>query len=86
MEKGFLFLLWEPITDNYVTPESNCKKGPHMTHTATGARTRHIHRTILDRLRVRSTTNQADVHFHQGPQGEPAPCFDERCPNPRLAV
>jgi hypothetical protein len=58
-----------------------------MNHTATGARTRHMHRTILDRLRVRGTTTQAEeVHFHQGPQGEPAPCFDDRCPNPRLAV
>ena len=25
------------------------------------------------------------VHFHQGPQGRPTPCFDERCPNPRLS-
>ena len=26
----------------------------------------------------------ASVHFHAGPQGLPAPCFDERCPSPRL--
>jgi hypothetical protein len=26
------------------------------------------------------------VHFHQGPQGSPAPCFDMRCPTPRLDV
>jgi hypothetical protein len=26
------------------------------------------------------------VHFHQGPQGGPVPCFDERCPNPRLSL
>jgi hypothetical protein len=26
------------------------------------------------------------VHFHQGPQGQPAPCFDEHCPWPRLSV
>jgi hypothetical protein len=58
-----------------------------MTHTAAGARTRHMHRTILNRLRVRTSPNQAtDVHFHQGPQGQPTPCFDERCPNPRLSI
>jgi hypothetical protein len=46
-----------------------------------------MHRTIRDSLRVRTSPNQAaDVHFHQGPQGQPTPCFDERCPNPRLAV
>ncbi len=27
-----------------------------------------------------------EVHFHQGPQGQPAPCFDTRCANPRLDV
>jgi len=26
------------------------------------------------------------VHFHQGPQGSPAPCFDTRCSAPRLDV
>jgi hypothetical protein len=26
------------------------------------------------------------VHFHQGPAGEPAPCFDEACMRPRLNV
>jgi hypothetical protein len=26
------------------------------------------------------------VHFHQGPQSQPTPCFDERCPNPRLPL
>jgi len=24
------------------------------------------------------------VHFHNGPHGEPAPCYDEQCINPRL--
>jgi hypothetical protein len=28
----------------------------------------------------------AGVHFHQGPQGQPAPCFEDSCPNPRLSV
>jgi hypothetical protein len=26
------------------------------------------------------------VHFHSGPQGKPAACFDEACRNPRLDV
>ena len=26
------------------------------------------------------------VHFHQGPAGEPAPCFDEACTRPRMTV
>jgi hypothetical protein len=26
------------------------------------------------------------VHFHNGPQGEPAVCFDECCDSPRLDV
>ena len=48
---------------------------------------RHLHRTIRDRLRVHTSPSPtADVHFHQGPQGQPMPCFDEHCPNPRLTV
>jgi hypothetical protein len=46
-----------------------------------------MHRTIRDRLRRRpGRTAAPEVHFHQGPQGQPAPCFDERCPNPRLSI
>jgi hypothetical protein len=44
-----------------------------------------IHRTIRDRLRG-LTVRDEGVHFHQGPQGQPAPCFDERCESPRLSV
>jgi hypothetical protein len=25
-----------------------------------------------------------DVHFHNGPHGAPAPCYDARCASPRL--
>ena len=25
-----------------------------------------------------------DLHFHRGPAGTPAPCFDARCASPRL--
>ena len=46
-----------------------------------------IHRTIRESLRLRTSGQPTHgVHFHQGPQGQPAPCFDERCPNPRLSV
>jgi hypothetical protein len=26
------------------------------------------------------------VHFHQGPQHQPMPCYDERCSSPRLSL
>jgi hypothetical protein len=26
------------------------------------------------------------VHFHTGPQGQPSPCYDQACPNPRLSI
>ena len=26
------------------------------------------------------------VHFHRGPQGQPAACHDPKCPVPRLTV
>jgi hypothetical protein len=43
-------------------------------------------KTILNNLRVHIAPNGPEVHFHQGPQGQATPCFDERCPNPRLTV
>jgi hypothetical protein len=53
-----------------------------MTATA-----RNIQRTIRGRIPRLATQPEApQVHFHQGPQGQPAPCFDAHCPNPRLSV
>jgi hypothetical protein len=47
----------------------------------------HMIRMISERLRRRPSQNSTtDVHFHQGPQGQPTPCFDGRCPNPRLSI
>ena len=44
-------------------------------------------RTILNTFRLHSAPGPGDaVHFHQGPQGQPTPCFDEHCINPRLTV
>ena len=47
---------------------------------------RHLTRTIASRIRGFAGTDTESVHFHQGPQGQPAPCFDERCASPRLSV
>lgn len=41
---------------------------------------------MIDRLRAAPHEDDLHVHFHQGPQGQPAPCFDPGCPNPRLTV
>ena len=41
--------------------------------------------TIRHHLR-RFKAPDETVHFHQGPQGQPAPCFDNRCQRPRLSV
>jgi hypothetical protein len=51
------------------------------------ARGRNIQRTIRGRIpRLATQPETTQVHFHQGPQGQAAPCFDARCPNPRLSV
>ena len=34
---------------------------------------------------TKTNTTQAEVHFHQGPQGQPVPCYDgKKCPSPKL--
>ena len=44
-------------------------------------------RSIRDRIRRLAADDQTEaVHFHQGPQGQPMPCFDGRCASPRLDV
>ena len=30
-------------------------------------------------------SNHQDVHFHRGPQGRPAPCYDEHCSIPQMS-
>jgi hypothetical protein len=42
-------------------------------------------RRVLTRL-TRSHDKQPSVHFHQGPQGVPAPCFERGCGSPKLDV
>ena len=46
---------------------------------------RHITR-ITDRIKRIGPPGPSGVHFHQGPQGQPAPCYDEHCASPRLSV
>jgi hypothetical protein len=44
-------------------------------------------RNIRSRFRGLTTRNDGDaVHFHQGPQHQPVPCFDTHCDSPRLSV
>lgn len=41
---------------------------------------------ILTAIRhvLRDQRTTAEVHFHRGPDGRPAPCFDQRCASPHL--
>ena len=36
--------------------------------------------------RALRTDAEAPVHFHQGPTGDPACCYDQHCASPRLEV
>jgi hypothetical protein len=40
----------------------------------------------IRRLMASRDYGNTEVHFHQGPQAQPTPCFDEHCPSPRLSV
>jgi hypothetical protein len=76
LDKIFVFVLWALCLHNYA-----------MTNTNTSTAPRHARQALRDSLRLRAAgTRGMGVHFHQGPQGQPTPCFDERCPNPRLSV
>ncbi len=35
---------------------------------------------------VREPHTQSEIHFHSGPEHQPAPCFDARCESPRLEL
>jgi hypothetical protein len=46
-----------------------------------------LHHTLRGQFqRPPAEDSDAQVHFHQGPQGQPAPCFDARCESPHLSV
>jgi hypothetical protein len=55
-------------------------------HPKGGTKMRDLSRTIRDRIRRIASPDSSGVHFHQGPQGQAAPCYDEHCANPRLSV
>jgi hypothetical protein len=44
-----------------------------------------LKRTIALLAHLRAPEHDS-VHFHRGPQGQPAPCFDGDCASPRLSV
>ena len=36
---------------------------------------------------IKRPKNTQEVHFHQGPQGQPVPCYDgTKCPSPKLSL
>jgi hypothetical protein len=52
-----------------------------------------VHKSVLTskplrKLRRASHPRHAaqHVHFHQGPQGQPTPCYDAHCASPRLSL
>jgi hypothetical protein len=48
--------------------------------------TRRILAALSRAQRPRPACSEQEVHFHQGPQGQPAVCFDARCSRPHLDV
>jgi hypothetical protein len=40
----------------------------------------------LQSILHRAAPETEQVHFHQGPQGSPAPCYDRHCNVPRLEI
>jgi hypothetical protein len=42
--------------------------------------------TFRSRLVREPQSEEQHVHFHRGPQGQPAACHDPRCDLPRLSV
>jgi len=57
-----------------------------MTHTTKQLQTPTSPRRLIERLRGPKHAPQAGVHFHNGPQGQPAVCDNPRCASPRLEV
>ncbi|HEY2602183.1 MAG TPA: hypothetical protein VGI67_11545 [Thermoleophilaceae bacterium] len=45
-----------------------------------------LRNAIASVLSSTRTVDHPTVHFHNGPQGSPAPCFDEQCGSPRLGA
>ena len=51
-----------------------------------------MHKTVLRTAPLTKLRRQnhrkveQHVHFHQGPQGQPMPCYDSHCTSPRLSL
>jgi len=47
-----------------------------------------LHNTLRDQFQKLGPVYDSEdhVHFHQGPQGQASPCFEQDCANPRLDV
>jgi hypothetical protein len=43
-------------------------------------------RTLIAKLVRDPRAAEAHVHFHRGPQGQPAACHDAGCSSPRLEI
>ena len=43
-------------------------------------------RTFISLLVRDSRADETHVHFHRGPQGQPAACHDRACSSPRLEL
>jgi hypothetical protein len=43
-------------------------------------------RRLFSAVKLALREPQAEVHFHKGPDGTPAVCYDARCPSPHLTV
>jgi hypothetical protein len=41
--------------------------------------------TLMSRISDRRPSELQDVHFHQGPQGQPVPCYEGVCHLPRMS-
>jgi hypothetical protein len=41
--------------------------------------------TLISRISDRRPSELQDVHFHQGPQGQPVPCYEGGCTMPQMA-
>jgi hypothetical protein len=72
------------VHDLYLSYADKCrtlKENKKRERTAMTKIANNIRKSIR---RLASFDPSHEVHFHQGPQGQPAPCFDARCANPRL--
>ena len=59
---------------------------PAVSRTGATALIERVRHEMRRRGRRPERYREPHVHFHQGPQGQPVPCFDERCTSPHLTA